>query len=183
MQSLDWVTKINDHDAAWNNTFSHPDDAHTLSDGDLGFPGLMLRLGVTDRLDVGAYVTKSPGADYGFLGGQVQYNVLNDLERNLAAAVRFSSTMMYGPEDLKFNVYGLDALVSRDFSRFSPYVEVSAYLSHGRETTLAVDLENETVSGVQGMVGVVASVSVLRIGAEFNVARVPGYSIKISFGS
>src|SRR5687767_11148468 len=50
---LDGATRIDDGDAAWNDTFSHPDSTHWLFEGDaLTIPGLMLRYGVTQRLDV-----------------------------------------------------------------------------------------------------------------------------------
>ena len=179
---LNWGTTIDDADAAWNDTFSHPDSTHTLFDGNaLLIPGLMFRVGVTDRIDIGTYFTKNPSANYGFYGGQVQYNVLNDSKKNLAAAVRFSFIKMFGPEDLNASVYGLDILASKDFSRFSPYVGVSGYLSRAQETTSKVNLENENVFGLQGMVGIAVNISVLRIGGEINFAKVPGYSFKVGF--
>ena len=179
---LDWGTKIDDADAAWNDTFSHPDDAHTLFDGNaLFFPGLMFRVGVTNRIDIGTYFTKIPGANYGFYGGQVQYNLLNDLEKNRAVAVRFSFNKLFGPEDLNAGVYGLDVLASKEWSIFSPYAGVSGYLARAQETTSRVNLENENVFGLQGMIGLAANISALRIGGEINFAKVLGYSFKIGF--
>ena len=181
---LNWATRINAADDAWNHTFSHPDSTHWLFDGDaLPIPGLMLRVGVTERMDVGAYFTKSVGANYGFVGGQLQYNLLNDSPRKFAAAARASVVALFGPEDLSASAYGLDFVVSRDISIFSPYAGVSGYLSHGHEKTSRVDLADETVFGMQGTVGVAARVWVLSLGTEFNLARVPGYSFKIGLGS
>src|SRR5687768_10097964 len=66
---LQWETGIDAGDAAWNDTFVHPDSTHWLFEGSrLAFPGLMIRAGITSRTDVGLYVTKSPGANYGFAG-------------------------------------------------------------------------------------------------------------------
>lgn len=181
---MQWATQIDDTDAAWNDTFVHPHEDHWLFDGNaLPIPGLMLRAGVTDRVDVGAYVTKNPNANYGFFGGQVQYNLLNDLERHFAAAGRVSYMRLFGPEDLNASVLGLDVLASRDFSAISPYVGVSGYLSRGQERTAKVDLENENVFGVQGTMGVAVNLRALRLGAEYSVGRVNGYSVKIAFGS
>lgn len=179
---LDWGTMIDDKDAAWNDTFSHPDADHYLFDGNaLLFPGLMFRAGITDKLDIGTYFTKAPGTNYGFYGGQFQYNLLNDIEKNLAAAVRFNYVGMYGPEDLKLSVYGMDFLVSKELSGISPYAGVSGYLSRAQETTSLVNLDNENVFGLQGMVGIVANISMLRIGTEINLAKVSGYSFKIGY--
>lgn len=180
---LNSATRIDDADDAWNDTFSHPDSMHWLFEGDaLPIPGLMLRVGVTDRVDVGAYFTKSIGANYGIAGGQVQYSLLDDAERNLAAAGRVSVIGLFGPEDLSYSLYGLDFLMSKDVWVFSPYAGVSGYLSRGQEHTTKVDLEDEIVLGVRGTVGVAASWSVLRLGAEYNAGRVSGYSVKIGFG-
>lgn len=180
---LQSATRIDDADAAWNDTFSHPDSTHWLFEGDaLMIPGLMLRVGATDRVDVGAYFTKNVQSNYGIAGAQVQYALANDTTRGLAAAGRVSYTRLFGPDDVAASVYGLDLVVSRDISIFSPYVGVSGYLSRGHERTDKVDLEDENVLGVQAMAGVAASISVLRLGAEVNLARVPGYAFKVAFG-
>ncbi len=44
---------------------------------------------------------KSLGANYGFLGGQLQNNLLNDLESNWAAAGRMSFTSILRPRDME----------------------------------------------------------------------------------
>ena len=175
-------TRIDDSDPAWNDTFSHPDADHYLFEGDALFiPGLVARVGVTDRVDAGAYFTKSIGANYGFAGGQLQYNLLNDTTRNLAAAGRVSAVRLFGPEDMTMTTYGLDLLVSRDISRLSPYVGVSGYMARGRETTSKVDLDPETAFGGQAMFGVLARVSMVTVGAELNLAKVSGVSMKVAF--
>lgn len=180
---LNWGTRIDDSDDAWNDTFSHPDSTHWLFEGSaLSIPGVMARAGVTDRVDVGVYFTKAVGANYGFVGGQVQYNLMNDPERHLAAATRVSLVRLYGPDDVKASTYGLDFLVSRQISIVSPYVGVSGYMARARETTAKVDLDDETAFGAQATVGVAARVSVMRLGVEYNVAKVPGISMKVAFG-
>jgi hypothetical protein len=181
---MQWSTGIDDADAAWNDTFSHPDSTHWLFDGGaLPIPGLMVRAGVSDRVDVGAYFTKNVNANYGIFGGQVQYSLLDDAESDLAAAGRVSVATLFGPEDLSVSVYGVDFLMSKDVSVFSPYAGVSGYVSRGQEHTSKVDLENETIFGVRGTAGVSVKISVLRLGAEYTVAEVPSYSFKVAFGS
>lgn len=181
---VSWSTRIDDADPAWNDTFSHPDSTHWLMDGSaLPIPGLVLRAGVTERVDVGAYFTKSIGANYGMVGGQAQYNVLSGANGGLAAAGKVSAVRLFGPEDLSVSVYGLELVASRSVSVFAPYAGVSGYLSRGREHTSKVDLQDENVFGLRGAVGVAAGISALRLGAELNLARVPGYAFKIAFGS
>lgn len=181
---LQWGTRIDDASDPWNDTFSHPDPEHWLIEGEtLRIPGLMVRAGVTDRVDVGGYVTKAPGSNYGFFGGQAQYAFLHDPESGLAAASRASFVRMYGPEDLSFTNYGLDLLVSRRISRFTPYAGVTGYLAHGHEKTSKVSLEDENVLGVQGTAGVAMRLWVLSLGAEVHVAEVNGYSFKVAFAN
>lgn len=175
-------TRIDDADAAWNDTFSHPDSTHWLFEGDaLMIPGLMVRAGVTDRVDVGAYYTQNYAANYGLAGGQVQYSLMEGAERGFSAAGRLSAVWLFGPEDLAAGVYGVDLLVSRDVSVVSPYAGVSGFVSWGREHTSKVDLDDEMVPGVQATVGLAARVSVMRLGAEVNLARVTGYSFKVAY--
>ncbi len=184
-----WQTAIDDTDPAWNDTFVHPDSTHWLYEGSgLAFPGLTMRAGITDRIDVGVYFTKNFRANYGFWGAQVQYNVLHDLDTKLDASVRGSFVALFGPEDLGMNVVGLDFLASKEFSVWSdwvtiaPYAGVSTYLVNAHETTDAVNLKSEHVTGSQAMVGVVAQVSLARISVEYNLAKVNTLSFKVGVG-
>src|SRR5690349_1075094 len=123
--ALGSATRIDQTKRAWNDTFSHPDADHPLTEGNaLNIPGLMVRGGVTDRVDVAAYGTKSMNANYGIVGAQLQYNVLHDTTSRLAAAVRATGVRLVGPEDLSASVYGVDLVVSRTFGFVSPYAGV-----------------------------------------------------------
>lgn len=180
---LNWSTRIDESDPAWNDTFSHPDDEHYLIGGDyLPIPGLLVTVGATSRLDVGGYLTVRPNANYGIAGAHVQYSLLNEAEAPVSAAGRLSSAYLFGPEDLEYGVVGVDFLVSRDVYVFSPYAGVSGYLAHGRETTTKVDLEDETIVGVRGTLGVAAKVYKVRLGTEVSVGRVASYSLKVGVG-
>jgi hypothetical protein len=181
--AVNWSTRVDDSKPAWNDTFSHPDSTHWLFDGAaLPIPGLLVRAGVTSRMDAGLYVTMAPSSNYGMLGGQLQYNLLNDTARKLAAAGRVSAVRLLGPDDMSATIYGADLLVSRDVGAFSPYALVSGYLSRGHEHTSKVDLKSESVFGMQASAGVAVRISGVRLGAEYNLARVTGYSFKIGYG-
>ena len=186
---LQWNTKIDDHDNAWNNTFVHPDSAHYLKEGPrLGIPGLGGRIGITDKIDVGVYWTINPNANYGIYGAQVQYNFLNRPEKSWAASARLNYSSLYGPEDLDLRIYGIDLITSKEFKIYSdwisvsPYVGVSGFLSSTRETTEKVDLKNENLIGAQGMVGVTARIKFARLGVEYNISRTSTLSFKIGVG-
>lgn len=184
---VQWETAIDDHDAAWNDTFVHPDSTHWLFDEGEGlkFPGLMVRAGVSNKTDVGVYFTKNPNANYGFFGAQVQQNFL--AKNDWAASGRLSFTSLYGPEDVDLTVFGWDLVASReialtDWAALSPYAGVSSYFSMSREKSDVVNLDNESVGGSQAMVGAVLQLSGVRVAAEYNAARVNSVSFKVGFG-
>jgi hypothetical protein len=186
---VQWKTGIDANDAAWNDTFVHPDAEHVLFEGSgLEFPGITARAGITDRTDVGVYVTKSPGANYGFYGAQLQQNLVQDAGKKWSASARVSFVSMYGPEDLDFSVYGLDLVVSRKYplwagrASVSPYAVVSTSLSRAHEKTSVVDLRDENVLGAMGTVGAVAQLSMASVAVEYAFATVPSLSLKVGLG-
>jgi hypothetical protein len=60
---------------------------------------------------------------------------------------------------------------------------LSGYMSRGHERTPKVALDDETVLGVQGAVGMAVKISAVRLGAEVSLGRVTGYSFKVAVGS
>jgi hypothetical protein len=186
---LQWQTAIDENQDAWNNTFVHPHAEHWLIGGDrLPFPGISLRAGLSRKVDVGAYWAMRPGANYSLAGAQVQYSIINDTAKNWAVAARLTLSTLYGPDDIDFGVCGLDLLVSKKFRTFSdkifisPYAGVSSYNVAAHEKSEVVNLKNEYVSGSQAMLGVAADISFMRIGVEYNFARVSTLSYKIGAG-
>ena len=185
---LQWTTGIDDHDAAWNDTFVHPDSTHWLFEGSgLAFPGITARAGITDKTDVGVYFTKNPNANYGFVGAQVQRTFLGSTTRDWTASARASFSSLYGPEDLSFIVYGVDLVASRTLTlskwvAVSPYAGVSTYATTSHEKSAVVSLDDETAAGAQAMLGATMQLSGARLAAEYNVAKVGTFSLKVGFG-
>lgn len=185
---LQWKTGIDDHDAAWNDTFVHPDSEHWLFEGNgLQFPGLTARVGVGEKTDVGAYFTKNPNANYGFYGAQLQRGLLGGGRSGWAASARLSFVSLFGPDDVDLRVYGVDLVASRRFAvtrrvSISPYAVVTGSLSRSHEKSAVVDLADESILGAQGTIGVAAQFSVARVGVEYAISRVPSFSLKIGLG-
>jgi hypothetical protein len=185
---VQYETSIDDHDAAWNDTFVHPDSTHWLFEGSgLKFPGLMARVGVGSKTDVGVYFTKNPNANYGFYGAQVQQNFLGSATSDWAASGRLSFVQLYGPEDVDLTTVGLDLIASRQFAltswaSVSPYAGVSSYLTAARENSSVVDLEDEYQGGSQAMIGTAFQLSGARVAVEYNVSKVNSLSMKVGFG-
>ena len=179
---------IDDRDPAWNDTFVHPHSTHWIyaevseepgeitaghsdSRHTLNLPLPLVRVGITDRIDISGTYLMAPGANYGFAGAQLQYNLLNNTEKNLAAAARVGAMAIVGPEDLSLAAFSFDLVASKDISRFSAYAGLGTYLMRSHEKSSVVDLDDENLLGLTGMVGVSTTLfSHLRIGAEMSVS-------------
>lgn len=186
---MQWNTGIDDTEAAWNDTFVHPDSTHWLFEGSgLQFPGLAARAGVTDRTDIGVYFTKNPNANYGFYGVQLQQNLVDNAASNWAASARVSYMSLFGPEDLTFGVVGADLVASRRYALLgnrvavSPYAGLSGTLARSHEKSAVVDLKDELVFGGQATAGAVLEFSVARVAMEYSAAAVPSMSLKVGIG-
>jgi hypothetical protein len=184
---VQWESGIDDADPAWNDVMVHPDSTHWLFEGSrLAFPGLMGRVGVGSRTDLGLYFTKAPGANYGFYGAQLQQNVVRDY-RGFAAAVRTSFVSMYGPEDVEFTVIGLDVVASRKFempalkASVAPYVVLSSSGGRAEEKSSVVTLSDAYVSTNLATLGASLEFSAARIAVEYANSTVPSLSMKIGF--
>ena len=188
VSALQWRTAIDDHDAGWNDTFVHPDSTHWLTEGSgLAFPGLTLRAGVTPATDVGVYFTKNPRANYGFYGAQLQRSLVGGANGDWAGAARVSFVSLFGPADVDLTVYGVELVASRRIAlarraELSPYAGVSTYLAASHEQSAKVTLHDERVPGAQAMLGAALQLSALRLGVEYNAARVHSLSLKVGIG-
>ncbi|HVZ49235.1 MAG TPA: hypothetical protein VG916_10660 [Gemmatimonadaceae bacterium] len=189
LSMMQYKTSIDDAAPAWNDTFVHPDSTHWLFEGDgLKFPGLVGRYGLTDRTDVGVYFTQSPGANYGFYGAEVQHAFMDPRESAWGVAARISAVSLFGPDDVDLTVAGFDVLASRTirfngWASVSPYAGWSSYLSHSHEKSPVVDLADQTAAGSFGTMGATVQLSWMKIGVEYNAAKVRSTSLKIGFGT
>ncbi|MGH7680043.1 MAG: hypothetical protein ACRENU_16360 [Gemmatimonadaceae bacterium] len=184
---MQWQTNIDDNAPAWNDTFVHPDSTHWLYEGSgLQFPGVAVRAGVSSRTDLGLYFTKNVEANYGVYGVQLQQNLVRGA-RDWDVSVRASFASLFGPEDVGLNVYGVDVVTS--WKRWTlgraavmPYAGVATYLASSREKATAVNLADEQVLSAMGTVGAVLQFSVVRVGAEASMSRVPSMALKFGIG-
>jgi hypothetical protein len=185
---LQWKTTIDETKGAWNNTFVHPHEHHYLVGGPaLPIPGISLRTGLTKKIDLGVYGTLSPGANYGFVGAQVQYALLSADHHPFDLASRLSLDALIGPKDLNFSVSTVDIVASkkfklyRDWISISPYLSTSVYFTSSHEKSELVNLKNEHALGLQGTFGAVANIKNFRLAAEYNLANVNTFSFRLGY--
>jgi hypothetical protein len=100
---------VDEKSDAWNDTFAHPDAYHELG-SDKRFPMVKARLGLTDRLDAGAFYTRNSLANYGWLGFDLKYGVLRqDGTTPVSLAVRGAYTRTLYVHDMDMHDLGAEA--------------------------------------------------------------------------
>lgn len=173
---------VDDRSAAWNDTFAHPDAYHELG-SDLSIPKLTLRVGVTDALDVGAFYSENPHANYGWLGLDVKYGILRQGEdMPIALAVRGAYTKTLYVADMDMHALSVDVSVGRTFwNVFTPYLGLGGDAVLARETTDAVDLEREALVVPRLTGGVEVRYWRVAVGAEAQLSALASYQAQVSF--
>lgn len=172
---------VDEDSAAWNDTFAHPDADHWLG-SDKQFPKLRLRFGATDDLDVGAFYSENPNANYGWLGFEVKYGILDQREgAPISLAVRGAYTKTLYVRDMDMHALGADVSVGRTFWHIlTPYLGVGSDAVLARESSDAVDLSTETVLVPHLTGGFEIRYWHLAIGAEAQVSALTSFQAQVS---
>jgi len=172
---------VDEEAPAWNDTFVHPAADHWLG-ADKSFPKLRLRLGVSDDVEVGAFFTKSPKANYGWLGVEAKAALLAQRgEVPVAVSVRGAYTRTLFVADLDMHAFTADLSVGRTFwGLLTPYLAVGGDTVIARETSAAVDLKNEAVFVPHAAAGLEARYGHVAVGAEVQVSAITTYQAQVS---
>ena len=176
----DSYTPVDQHDLAWINTFVHPDEDCPLGDA-ITYPTIRARMGVSDKMDVGAYWTTAPEANYGMVGGELKYAYRQESGKAPAVAARASFAILTGVPDYNLNVFSFDLIASKKFAMITPYVGIKESFATGTEKTSKVNLDSERVLFTQGFFGVAYSIWKLNFAAEYNIANVNTFALVIGF--
>lgn len=173
------ATPINDSDGAWNDTFSHPDAEHWLGNSQQ-FPRLVVRYGLTDSIDLGAWGSVNPESNYGFAGVDAKVAILRqNAGAPVSVAVRPSVTMLIGPSELWFGNLSADLTVSRNFWGFEPYAGVGGSFTYAMETSDDVELPYVATIDPVAVVGLSYSWRFLTAGAEATFGAVNTYGVLV----
>lgn len=172
---------VEEKSAAWNDTFAHPDAYHELG-SELKVPKLSLRVGVTDHLDVGAFYSESPGANYGWVGLDVKYGILEQRGgMPVTLAVRGAYTKTLYVADMDMHAATIDVSVGRTFwNVLTPYVGLGSDAVYARETSDVVDLETEAVVVPRATAGFEVRYWHVAIGAEAQLSALTSYHAQVS---
>jgi hypothetical protein len=172
---------VDETSAAWNDTFVHPTAEHWLG-ADKRFPKLRLRVGVADDVEVGAFFTKSPEANYGWLGLEGKWTVLSQRgDMPVALAVRGAYTKTLYVADMDMHAVTADVSVGRTFwNVLTPYVALGADGVLARETSSAVDLKAERLVVPHAAAGLEVRWWHLAVGAEAQVSALTTVQAQVS---
>jgi len=175
-------TPVNQHDLAWINTFTHPDEDCPLGDR-IKIPSIRGKYGISDKVEIGAFWTKALDANYGMIGGELKYSFIKESKKIPATAIRASFTSLTGVPDYNINIGSLDLLVSKKIAFLTPYLGIREGFVMGTETTTKVDLAKENLLVTQGFFGVTYSIWKINLAAEYNISDVNTFAFLIGFQS
>jgi hypothetical protein len=172
---------IDEHAAAWNDTFAHPTADHELG-SDLGYPKLKLRLGIGESTDVGAFFSKNPGANYGWIGVDLKHAILRQTdEMPVVLAVRGAYTKTLFVSDVDVHALTADVSAGHTFwNVVTPYLGAGSDLILARETASTVSLHSELVPAPHALAGVEVAFWHVAIGVEGHFATVPTAQLQVA---
>jgi len=176
------VSPIDQHDQAWINTFTHPDEDCPLGD-QIVLPIIRGKYGIADKWDVGIMWTSAPQANYGLIGGEVKYAFLDEAGRMPALSAAVSFVSLTGVKDFDMNIGSLGVMAGKRYGGFSPYVGVRESLLMSAETTDKVDLKNENIPATQGFVGLAYTIWHIDLAAEYTLSDIQTFSFLVGYRS
>lgn len=172
---------VDEHSDAWNDTFYHPTAYHELG-SDKSFPMLRVRAGVSDNVDVGAFYSANPNANYGWFGLDVKYAMLRQSERTpVTLALRGAYTKTLYVDEMDMHTVTADIAAGHAFRNLiTPYVGLGADGVLARETSQAVNLQTETQFVPHAVGGLELRFWHVALGGEVQVAALTSLQLQVT---
>jgi hypothetical protein len=172
---------VDEGSPTWNDTFAHPMPDHYLG-SHLSFPKATVRVGLTDRTDLGAYYTRNPEANYGWIGLEARQAVLCEREgRPVDLGARLAWTRTLYVEDMALDAVTADVSVGRTVRRYlKPYAGAGFDLVHARERSAVVDLHDETVMVPRAFAGLGVHWRHVALGVEGELGALNRFEFQVA---
>lgn len=152
----------------------------------LPVPKVHVRKGLPFGIDLGASYSMVPSSNIKVIGGEIQYALMDGGVALPAVAVRGHYSTLLGVDDIDLATYGADAVVSKGFLMFTPYVGAGVMRSEGKYTgsdaILKPLLEDQSVTTPRVFGGVQIAIALLRLTLDAEYSDVPVYTAKVSLG-
>ena len=170
---------IDDTKGAWNNTMTHPSATSDLG-GSIAFPRVVARVGVSDRVDLGAWGSFDPRANYGMAGVETKVALLRqDQGRPVTVSIRPSVASLFGPAEVWAATASIDFSVGRTMGAFSPYVGVATTGSVAGERSKDVSFKPVTTSASVAYAGLTYDLRGILFSAEIEKGTLVSYGFRI----
>ena len=172
---------VDEHANAWNDTFAHPNADHELG-ADKSFPLARARVGVTDRLDLGAYWTRNFNANYGWLGLDAKYGFARSGGVSpVSFAARLAYTKTLYVHDMDMHTITAELAGSRTYwDHLTPFLYAGTDLVIARERSDVVALHSETQFVPHAIAGAEFRWWHVALGGEVVAATVPSYQFSVA---
>ncbi len=172
-------SSIDDGKGAWNNTMSHPAADHYLGRS-IEFPRLVARVGVSDRVDIGAWGGLNPNANYGLVGLDSKIVLMRQgPSKPVSISIRPSVASLVGPAEIWAGSASVDVSVSRAFGAFAPYVGFATTGALAVERSNDVDLDPIFAEDSIAYAGLTYSVRGIQLSAEVEKGALVSYGFRI----
>ena len=146
----------------------------------LSFPKVVARVGVSDRVDVGALGGINADANYGLIGFDTRIALMTEgSSRPVSVSIRPSITSLVGPSDVWAASVGVDVSVSRAFGRLSPYAGLAALSTGAIERRDDIDLDPVSANDSRAYAGVTCRWGMLSVAAEVEKGDAVSYGFRI----
>lgn len=170
---------IDDSKGAWNNTMSHPAADHYLGSA-LEFPRLVVRAGVSESVDLGAWGGLDPHANYGLAGIDAKIVLMRQGPgRPVSLSIRPSVASLIGPSEVWAGNASIDVSVGRAIGAFAPYIGVATSASLAVERSNDVDLDPAWADGSVAYAGISYGWRGLQVSAEIEKGTLTSYGFRI----
>jgi len=164
---------------AWNNTMTAPAAGHRLGPN-MSFPRIVARVGVNDRMDIGAWGGLNPNGNYGLVGVDTKIALVREGRSSpVSISVRPSITSLVGPSDVWAGNVSVDLAVSRAFGRLVPYGGIAASSSAAIERSAALDLDPATAGETSAYGGVAYRWRSLLVSGDVEKGNQTTYAIRV----
>ena len=172
-------TSIDETKGAWNNTMSHP-TANSYLGRSISFPRLVARVGISNRVDVGAWGGFDPRSNYGLAGIETKILVLSqESGKPVSVSIRPSVASLFGPAEVWAANASVDVSVSRAIRNFAPYVGVATTASVAGERSTDVDFDPATATASVVYAGVSYRLRGFQLSVEAEKGALVSYGVRI----
>lgn len=143
-------------------------------------PRLVARVGVGDRVDIGAWGGFDPNSNYGAAGIDSKIVLMRQgPSRPVSISIRPSVASLVGPAEVWAGSVSVDVSVSRAFGAFSPYVGVATTGALAVERSNDVDFDPILAEDAVSYAGLTYSWRGILLSAEVEKGALVSYGFRI----